>query len=295
MKEKIFKVYCYTNKQTDEKYIGVTCKTLKQRAGKNGRDYLRSNTKFAQAITKYGWDSFDVSILDTTTDDREASKLERYYIEMFESYKDGIGYNKNRGGAVPTIKCVMQFDVNGNYITTYDRPNDASKNVGVPVTQIIECCNKKSKTAGGFVWRYEKEYNGSFDEKELTPFSGERRVDQLSTNGVFIRTFNSAKEAQQETGAQRSKICMCCKGLRKTAGGYCWRYTDGFGLKDIYNPVPSVVRKVAQYSLSGDLIEIYESQSDAHRKTGISASMIATCCDGKRDVACGYIWKYILN
>lgn len=295
MKEKVFKIYCYTNKQTNEKYVGVTCKTLNQRAGKNGREYTRTNTKFAQAINQYGWDSFEASILDTTKDDREASKLELYYIELFESYKDGIGYNKNHGGTVPTIKRIMQFDMNGNYITTYDRPHDAFKKVGVAVTLIIDCCNKNLKTAGGFVWRYEKEYDGRFNEMELTPFSGERRVDQLSATGDFIKTFNSAKEAQQETGAQRSKICMCCKGLRKTAGGYCWRYTDGFGLKDIYNPVPSAVRKVAQCSLDGELIEIYESQSDAHRKTGVSASMIATCCDGKRDTGCGYIWKYILN
>lgn len=29
MKEKVFKIYCYTNKQTNEKYVGVTCKNVK--------------------------------------------------------------------------------------------------------------------------------------------------------------------------------------------------------------------------------------------------------------------------
>ena len=79
MKEKIFKVYCYTNKQTDEKYIGVTCKTLKQRAGKNGRDYLRSNTKFAQAITKYGWDSFSHEIIEEGIQTLEIANLREQY------------------------------------------------------------------------------------------------------------------------------------------------------------------------------------------------------------------------
>lgn len=289
---KEFKIYCYTNRYTGEKYIGSTCKTLKSRAGKNGRGYCRTNTRFKDAIDKYGWESFDVEVLDITDDDREASRLERHYINRFNTDVIGIGYNGNKGGGVPTHKGVTQLSLGGAVIAHYSASSEASSATGIDVTSIIDCCGGRIKTSGGFVWRYDAEKNERLDEKDITPFSGERRVDQLSMNGEFIQTFNSAKEAEFVTGALRSKICMCCKGQRKTAGGYKWRYTDGFSLKDIYNPRPSKVRRVEQYSVNGDLIEVYESLSDAHRVTGWAASSIANVCKGKRQEFAGFVWKY---
>lgn len=291
--EKEFKIYCYTNKYTGEKYIGSTCKTLKSRAGKNGREYCKTNTKFKRAIEAYGWQAFDLDVIDVAYNDREASRLERYYINIFQTSVDGIGYNGNKGGAVPTHKGVKQFLADGTIIAIYTFIKDASNVTGISISSIIDCCNKRIKTAGGFIWRYTEEADVSFNEIEITPFSGERRVDQISLDGEFIRTFDSAKDAESETGALRSKICMCCKGNRKTAGGYKWRYTDGFGLKDIYGPKPSRVRKIAQYSIKGDLIAIYKSQSHAHRETGFSAGAIAKACKSGRNEFAGYVWKYI--
>lgn len=41
------------------------------------------------------------------------------------------------------------------------------------------------------------------------------------------RTFESAKQAQDELGASAAHIGECCKGKRKTAGGYHWKYPEG--------------------------------------------------------------------
>ena len=289
---KEFKIYCYTNQYTGEKYIGSTCKTLKSRAGKDGREYRRTNTRFKEAIDKYGWDSFEVEVLDVADDNREASRLERYYIKQFNTDMVGVGYNGNKGGGVPTHKGVVRFSLDGTVTVYYTSLSEASRVTGISVTSIIDCCSGRLKTSGGFIWRYDVEENERLDKMNITPFSGERRVDQLSIDGKLIRTFDSAKEAESATGVLRSKICMCCKGQRKTAGGYKWRYTDGFGLKDIYNPRPSKTRRIAQYSDSGDLIATYESLSDAHRATGLSSSSIANVCKGKRNEFGGYIWGY---
>ena len=36
--------------------------------------------------------------------------------------------------------------------------------------------------------------------------------------------YNSACEASRQTKIQRGDICRCCRGERKTAGGYHWKY-----------------------------------------------------------------------
>jgi hypothetical protein len=55
----------------------------------------------------------------------------------------------------------------------------------------------------------------------------------------------------------------------------------------------SCEKPVAQYTLGGDLVNIYASATDAERKTGISRGGIQRCCIGKYLQAKGYIWKYI--
>ena len=49
-------------------------------------------------------------------------------------------------------------------------------------------------------------------------------VDQLSANGVKIKTHHSMSGAQRLTGVSKQGISSCCKGGRKSAGGYVWRY-----------------------------------------------------------------------
>lgn len=52
-----------------------------------------------------------------------------------------------------------------------------------------------------------------------------RPVEQIFPNGSTI-TYKGVKDAYRKTGVHRCCIANCCKGIRKTAGGYEWRYKD---------------------------------------------------------------------
>ena len=43
------------------------------------------------------------------------------------------------------------------------------------------------------------------------------------TNEI-INKFQSMKKAEEKTGIDRNKICLVCRNLRKTSGGYNWVY-----------------------------------------------------------------------
>lgn len=45
-------------------------------------------------------------------------------------------------------------------------------------------------------------------------------------DGVIVNRFPSARSASKETGANYQNIYKCCRGMRKTAGGYSWRYAE---------------------------------------------------------------------
>ena len=50
-------------------------------------------------------------------------------------------------------------------------------------------------------------------------------VEQILKNGRTI-LYKGVKDAWRKTGINRCCIAQCCKGFRKTAGGYKWRYAN---------------------------------------------------------------------
>ena len=93
-------IYKHTNLINGKVYIGQTRKTTKER-WRNGKAYISNpNTRFAQAILKYGWASFQHEILETDIDNQiMANERERFWINQNDSYNFDKGYNMTLGGS----------------------------------------------------------------------------------------------------------------------------------------------------------------------------------------------------
>lgn len=55
-----------------------------------------------------------------------------------------------------TKKKVSQYDKNGSFIKTYNSMSDASRENNIQVTNISYCANGKRKSAGGYIWKLER-------------------------------------------------------------------------------------------------------------------------------------------
>jgi hypothetical protein len=54
-------------------------------------------------------------------------------------------------------------------------------------------------------------------------------VDQYDEKGVFIKHWNKAGDASEYLTINADNIRRCCKGVRKTAGGFVWKYSTKEG------------------------------------------------------------------
>lgn len=116
-------------------------------------------------------------------------------------------------------------------------------------------------------------------------------VLQLSLDGKVLNEFSSAVEAGKSLGKlSGSKISQCCKGNRKTAYGFKWKYKD----KTHYVP-----KSIVQLTMDGDFIKEYSSMNDILenflKPTGItSLSNLKTLLrtPNKRSTAYGFRWMY---
>lgn len=84
-------------KTSGKVYIGQTCKGVFFRLKVHVNDAIRDpKTKFHKAILKYGIEDIETSVLDKVGSKEESDKLEIFYIEKFDSFKNG--YNMTLGG-----------------------------------------------------------------------------------------------------------------------------------------------------------------------------------------------------
>lgn len=66
----------------------------------------------------------------------------------------------------------------------------------------------------------------SEEHKKKIGDGNSKKVDMLSMNGEYIRTFRSARDAELELNINHSHISQCCHNVRKSTGGYKWRFAQ---------------------------------------------------------------------
>ena len=115
---------------------------------------------------------------------------------------------------------VYQFSIENILINEFNSLKEASEKTGIARSTICNCCNNKSKTAGGYKWSYSKDI-----PQELKESKGQKKqIAQYDLNNNLIKIYESITAANKETGISISNISEVCKGKRKTAGKFKWKY-----------------------------------------------------------------------
>ena len=79
---------------------------------------------------------------------------------------------------------------------------------------------KTNNTVDNLEWM-SREDNVAYSQPQLAK-RGVQMFDK--STGELLSTFPSTHEAERVTGINQGNICSCCKGKRKYAGGYIWKY-----------------------------------------------------------------------
>lgn len=100
MVSKSYIIYKFTNKANNKAYIGLTCRDFDVRKYEHiYESQIDSKFKFHQAIRKYTIDGFTWEILESNIFTiKEANEREMYYIQLFDTYKNGYNMTKGGGG-----------------------------------------------------------------------------------------------------------------------------------------------------------------------------------------------------
>jgi group I intron endonuclease len=250
-------IYIVTNNLTGKQYVGQTLqKDIETRWNQHRK--LRKTMLgryILSAYQKYGIDNFNFKIICICFD-QACNDLEEMYIKKFNTLSPN-GYNLKTGGRnskhSQESKDLISQNRKGkglNYMTDKLRKSrvgkfsgDKNPNYGKPISD-----EQKLKISNGMkeVWKKKKEDGFTLtvkqlealekgakrprnkkDQSEKLPTKGRKqRVAKMDEYGTILEEFVSVTDAANKTGACRDTIASVCRGIKKHAGGFKWKYLD---------------------------------------------------------------------
>ncbi len=105
-----------------------------------------------------------------------------------------------------------RLDFHINYVPSVDRKNN---NIGYTMANIQLMTWKENKAKG------HRDIRSGILTHGVKP---QKAVIQLKKDGEFVAKYVSLHEADRQTDINFKNISLCCKGKRKTAGGFIWEF-----------------------------------------------------------------------
>ena len=124
----------------------------------------------------------------------------------------------------------------------------------------------------------------------------QKKINQYTPNGKYVRTFESAKDAVSHIG----KSLYYAIGKNAVCAGYMWRYAsdcaEGKDIAPYTPPKKSIVIQLdkatgAEIRRFTDILKASEAIT-AETGKQISYANIHSCATGKKPSAYGYKWRY---
>lgn len=193
---------------------------------------------------------------------------------------------------------------------------------------IIKCCKLTRKSAKGYIWLLEEDYN-SLSIAEIKDIHN--KINNVNPNSkkvnkytmpivkldkktyekidVYKNIVDAATKNNIESKSGYDSIIKCCRFGRKSVAGYAWVLEDDYNSMSIeeiksrfegkidsfvstrksINKTPIVKLK----PLTFEFIKVYPSILDASKELNVNKDGIGKCCKFQRKTSGGFSWMYL--
>ena len=226
-------IYCIKNIITNKKYIGqsVNINDRWRRHISELEHNSHHNDYLQKSWNKYGINCFKFYVLEYC-DVENLDEREIYYIDLYNTLDREFGYNLKSGGQ--NSSCTYTEEVRKRMSESakqsYDqylidkRKQDALNQWSNP--------NIKEKIIGKNNGMYGKHHTDEAKQKMSENRKGISPVNK-NTSPVFCielnKEYKDATEAGKELSIRSGNILKVCRGVRKTCGGYNWKFINNIG------------------------------------------------------------------
>lgn len=255
-------VYIHTNKINGKMYVGQTIYGDNPKKRWKGGSGYSIQPYFWRAIQKYGWDNFDHEVIAANLTKEEADSFEKLLISHLKTNDNNFGYNLTLGG-----EGACGFHHTDEQI---QKQKDAMKEY----------------------------YSDPQYIQMMRDVAPKRKVYQFTLIGDFVAEYESAMEAQRQTGIHNGDISKCAFGKSSHAKDYIFLFEEDRSeidqRVDKYRQTKKLRQEaVVQLSSDGMFIKEWPNTLQAGENLGINYKNIRAVCRYERKHAGGFKWMYL--
>lgn len=283
-------IYKVTNTINGKAYIGQTRRTVGKRWTDHKARYRndKSCSLLYMAMRKYGHEVFSAEEVEQCPDEL-LNEREIYWIAKLNTVRNGYNISKGGLGYVHEGVPVVQFDLDGNYIQTFESVPEAAKAMNCAPQRIYAVCEKtrRDKSWKGYQWRYADDCDNI---GKVKPLPKATPVYQYTMDGEYVASFDSIYSATKQFDGMRGTggIRGVCTGRNRHSHGYRWSYEKVDKLPPIRKSGND--HPVEMFDRDGNFIKSFPTITDASRETGIGLCAISAVCNNRYKTAGGYKW-----
>ena len=214
----MYTVYAHRNLKNGKSYVGMTSQEPKYRWD-NGKGY-KNQPKIWADIQNSDWNSdWQHEILGKFENEQDALKYEAFWIAMLDTVRNGYNSStySNYGFTEETRKKISE-SMTGEKNPFYGKHHSEETR-----KKISESMTGEKNPLYGKHHSEDTKRKMSEAHKEKI-YANIKPILQCSKNGELIAEYSSLTEASRQTGCNNSHIGSCCKGNRKSCGGFIWKY-----------------------------------------------------------------------
>lgn len=180
------------------------------------------------------------------------------------------------------VSPVFQIDrLTMKIVGQYESIKEAAEKTHGSRGGINQCCLKKETQSGGYFWCYSRDYSDDW-KPYIGKFQRNKKIYCFENQKIY----NNAKEASNDTKANRNHILRCCKGLENASNNLHFCYLEGkdtYKIKSNKDESPVVCVNTGMH---------YKTISEAGKLTNTNPRHISNCCVGREKTANGLTWCY---
>ena len=255
-------IYLRTNKINGKKYLGqaTNLKTRQNRWKCLSEKY--AGVLINRARAKYGIEAFDFEILKEC-DDKELDFWEMYYIKELNT-KAPNGYNLTDGG--DGCKGYSPSEETKRKLSEKNKGKKRSEDFKKLISKIMK----------------DKKHSEEAIRKTAEANRGKKRSNETR------KKMSESQKGKKRSEETKMKISEARKGI-------IFSEETKRKMSEARKGIPNIKLSKPVLQIDKDTNEViaeFPSTMEVKRQLGFNHSHIASCCNGKRKSAYGYIWRY---
>ena len=150
---------------------------------------------------------------------------------VYKGYQWRKFYDEPASSLPAVLKCkryncaVAQYSLSGSFIATYDTVKLAEETLGIAC--VHAACIGTLATSGKYQWRYFTGDSSDIGAAIIKQDPKSIPIVKLDLDGNYIAEYASINAAYMAHGV-KMHIADACRGIRKTAGGFMWKFKEEY-------------------------------------------------------------------